>query len=74
MNIEDAPKISDVIKQLEELKEECGDLPVVMECFDEDMGTKTHSILFEESSTSVERDGGFQVVWVINATGDEYIE
>lgn len=74
MKIEDVPKISDVIKQLEELKKECGDLPLTMECVNDDGSTQTCSVDFKEDSMSMKTKDGFKTVWVIDVHGDSYID
>lgn len=74
MKIENVPKISDVIKQLEELKKECGDLPLTIECINDDGSTHTCSVDFIEDSISLKTENGFKTVWVIDVHGDSYID
>ncbi len=74
MKIENVPKISDVIKQLTELEKECGDLPLTIECVNENGSTNTCSVYFKEDSIHIRTEEGFKTVWVIDVGGDDYIE
>jgi len=68
--------VTDHIKKLVEILKNHGDIPVTLECIQEDGSTATYSVCGEVTTISVKDhfNNGWKIIEVYDLSGDDHID